>query len=43
MLGPGVYASHTYDKARNHGYSHVDRGGRFVVFKLLVYVGRVKA
>ncbi len=41
MLGAGVYASHTYQKAVNHGRAHIDYKGRFVVFKLLVYVGKV--
>ena len=43
MLGAGVYASHSFEKAWWHGQRNVDAGGRFVVFKLLVYVGRVKA
>ncbi len=39
MLGSGVYASHTYDKAYNHGKRVLAEP--FVVFKLLVYVGKV--
>ncbi len=45
MLGAGVYASHTYRKAFNHGRFHKARDRErtdFVIFKLLVYVGRVR-
>ena len=41
LLGPGVYASHTYEKAYQHGVGNFGYD-EFVVFKLLVYVGKVK-
>ncbi len=41
MLGAGVYASHTYQKALNHGFARVNADGEFVIFELLVYVGKV--
>ena len=39
MLGSGVYFSHTYAKAVGHGNKHL--GQRFVVLKVLMYLGKV--